>query len=99
MKSFPFCASDNRIYVAPGLALLEAVRTGCMREERCLKKPYTVGQPPSKFYEYFFLEKFPQLFCLQSRHVGHTNFGTWRLANSFGTFFEASAYTSHSVSR
>ena len=26
--------------------------------------------------------KFPQLFCLPRRHVGHTNFGTWGLANS-----------------
>jgi hypothetical protein len=37
------------------------------------------------------LGKFPQLFCLQSRHVGHTNFGTWRLANSIRAIFE-SAY-------
>ena len=30
--------------------------------------------------------KFLQLFCLQSRHVGHTNCGTWGLANSIGAF-------------
>jgi hypothetical protein len=24
---------------------------------------------------------FPQLFCLQRRHVGHPNFGPWGLAN------------------
>jgi len=34
------------------------------------------------------LGKFPQLFCLQSRHVGHTYFGTWGLANSIRPFFE-----------
>jgi hypothetical protein len=28
------------------------------------------------------LGKFPQLFCLPRRHVGHTYFGTWGLANS-----------------
>jgi hypothetical protein len=28
------------------------------------------------------LGKFPQLFCLLRRHVGHTYFGTWGLANS-----------------
>ena len=26
--------------------------------------------------------KFPQLFCLQRRHLGHPNFGTWGLTNS-----------------
>ena len=36
----------------------------------------TVGQPPSKFEEYFFLGEFPQLFCLQRRHLGHTNLAT-----------------------
>jgi hypothetical protein len=28
------------------------------------------------------LGKFPQLFCLQRRHLGHPNFGTWGLTNS-----------------
>jgi hypothetical protein len=28
------------------------------------------------------MRKFPQSFCLPRRHVGHTNFGTWGLANS-----------------
>jgi len=32
------------------------------------------------------LEKFPQLFCLPRRHVEHTNFGTWGLANSIRRF-------------
>ena len=29
---------------------------------------------------------FPQLFCLQRRHVGHPNFGPWGLANSIRSF-------------
>jgi hypothetical protein len=28
------------------------------------------------------LGQFPQLFCLQRRHLGHPNFGTWGLTNS-----------------
>jgi hypothetical protein len=40
------------------------------------KRADTVGQPPSKFEEYFFLGEFPQLFCLQRRHLGHTNLAT-----------------------
>ena len=32
--------------------------------------------------------KFPQLFCLQRRHLGHPNFGTWGLANSIILVFE-----------
>jgi hypothetical protein len=28
------------------------------------------------------LGKSPQLFCLQRRHLGHPNFGTWGLTNS-----------------
>ena len=32
------------------------------------------------------MRKFPQLFCLQRRHVGHTDFGTWGLANSIRPF-------------
>src|SRR5207248_1941273 len=35
--------------------------------------PDTVSQLTSKFYEYFSLEKLPQLFRLQRRHVGHTS--------------------------
>ena len=34
-----------------------------------------------------FLGKFPQLFCIPRRHVGHTNFGTFEFANSIGTLF------------
>jgi len=34
------------------------------------------------------LGKFPQLFCLQRRHVGHTNFSTWGLANSIPNFWD-----------
>ena len=34
------------------------------------------------------MRKFPQLFCLQSRHVGYTNFDTWGLANSIPGFIE-----------
>ena len=30
--------------------------------------------------------KFPQLFCLQRRHVGQTNFGTFGFANSIQGF-------------
>jgi hypothetical protein len=48
----------------------------------CAKRSDTVGQPPSKFQEYLFLGKFTQPFCLQRRHVGHTDFATWGLANS-----------------
>src|SRR5262245_36485239 len=54
----------------------------CFRSRRLTRPRDTVGQPSSKFEEYFFLGKFPQLFYLQRRHVVHTNFGTWRLANS-----------------
>ena len=32
--------------------------------------------------------KFPQLFCLQRRHLGHPNFGTWGLGNSIILVFE-----------
>jgi IS1 family transposase len=32
------------------------------------------------------LGKFPQLFCLQRRHLGHPNFGTWGLTNSIWSF-------------
>jgi hypothetical protein len=54
------------------------VRDGC-----CRKKPSdTVGQPPSTFEEYFFSGKFPQLFCLQRRHVEYTHVGTYEFANS-----------------
>jgi len=35
-----------------------------------------------------FLGKFPQLFCIPRRHVGHTNFGTFEFANSIPPFFE-----------
>jgi hypothetical protein len=52
----------------------------------------TVGQPPSAFKEYFCLGKFPQLFCLQSRHVGHSNFGSWGLANSIRAYEQSDAY-------
>jgi len=31
---------------------------------------------------------FPRFFCLPSRHVGHTHFGTFEFANSIGWFFE-----------
>src|SRR6266567_5438652 len=58
----------------------------CPRE-----RPDTVGQPTSKFYEYFLLGKFSQLFCLQRRHVGHTNFGAGGLANSIRRFSETSS--------
>jgi hypothetical protein len=34
------------------------------------------------------LGKFPQLFCLPRRHLGHINFGTFEFANSIGAFFE-----------
>ena len=33
------------------------------------------------------LEKFTQLFCLQRRHLGYPNFGTWGLANSIRPLF------------
>ena len=32
--------------------------------------------------------KFTQLFCLQRKHVRHTNLGTWGLANSIWRFCE-----------
>src|SRR5437763_13605855 len=54
----------------------------------CLPNRDTVGEPTSKFEKYFFLGKFPKLFCLQRRHVGHTDFGTGGLANSIPPFFE-----------
>jgi hypothetical protein len=46
------------------------------------KRPDTVGEPTSRVSEYFFSGKFPQLCCLQRRHVGHTNFSTFEFANS-----------------
>jgi hypothetical protein len=33
------------------------------------------------------LGQFPQLFCLQRRHLGHPNFGTWGLTNSIRALF------------
>src|SRR4029434_7543076 len=33
-----------------------------------------------------FLGDVSSAFCLQRRHVGHTNFGTWGLANSIPSF-------------
>jgi hypothetical protein len=56
------------------------------------KRPDTVGQPPSKFEKYFFLCQFPQRFCLQRRHVGHTQFDTSGFANSIRPIFETSLY-------
>src|SRR5438093_1487533 len=46
----------------------------------------TVGECASRFSKYFLLRGFPQLFCLQRRHVGYTNFGTFEFANSIGAF-------------
>jgi hypothetical protein len=47
------------------------------------------------------LGKFPQLFCLPRRHVGHTNFGTWGLANSIRGLSERGGRTvrSHTALR
>jgi len=56
------------------------------RAEIGRNRPDTVGESTSKFWQYFFLCKFPQLFCLQRRHVGHTNFGTSEFANSIRPF-------------
>jgi hypothetical protein len=40
--------SDNRRYVAPGLALLHAIRTWCgVREGRCRKKPFVSSRQPA----------------------------------------------------
>src|SRR5215813_13227747 len=61
------------------------------RKRSLEKRRDTVGQLTSKFQAYFFLGKFAQLFCLQRRHVGHTNFGTWGLANSIRFRFDAKA--------
>src|SRR5215813_7066189 len=57
------------------------------RKRSLEKRRDTVGQLTSKFQAYFFSGKFAQLFCLQRRHVGHTNFGTWGLVNSISPFF------------
>jgi hypothetical protein len=43
------------------------------------------------------LGTFPQLFCLQKRHVRHTNFGTGGFANSIRPFF-ATVPCSHKTS-
>ena len=41
-----------------------------------------------KVLEVLFLRKFPKLFCLQRRHVGYTNLGTFEFANSIPAFLE-----------
>src|SRR2546430_17697662 len=60
----------------------------CSSQNGLNKVSDTVGQPPSKFEQYFFLCQFPQRFCLQRRHVGHTQFDTLGFANSIPRFCE-----------
>jgi hypothetical protein len=51
----------------------------------------TVGycwRTPFKVLGVLFPGKFPQLFCLQRRHVGHINFGTFEFANSIRRFVD-----------
>jgi hypothetical protein len=50
------------------------------------KRTSLAAYPASKFEEYFFSGKFAQLLCLQRRHVGRTNCGTWGLTNSIRPF-------------
>src|SRR5262245_49926717 len=68
-----------------------------------VKRPDTVGQPPSKVLVVPFSGKFPELFCLQRRHVGHTNFGTWGWPTVSGRFRDSqlsiTAHYQHSLSR
>jgi hypothetical protein len=54
---------------------------------RCQMSQKRVGycwRTPFKVLGVLFPGKFPQLFCLQRRHVGHINFGTFEFANSIG---------------
>ncbi len=46
------------------------------------RKDLARSLPSFKVLGVLFLGKSSQLFCLQRRHVGHTNFGTWGLTNS-----------------
>ena len=46
------------------------------------RKDLARSLPGFKVLEELFLRKFPKLCCLQSRHVGYTNFGTCEFANS-----------------
>jgi len=80
----PWCLTDNALpcdtpQLAAGRLHRVEIRHGlcCTDTARIL-----LVNPPFKVLEVLFLEKFSQLFCLQRRHVGHTNFGTWGLANS-----------------
>jgi hypothetical protein len=66
-----------------------------MKAERSVSKTHRIllANPPSKFSEYVFSGKFPQLFYLPRRHMGHTNFGTFEFANSIPPFFETPSTT------
>src|SRR4029453_12148873 len=59
--------------------LLDAGRKGRKDLARSLPSCNVLGA--------LFLGDVSSAFCLQRRHVGHTNFGTWGLANSIPSFF------------